>query len=83
MILLNKNTRKYLRDIRSLFPKFRKEERKYLNGFKSMIADCPNEESLSDRERLEAAYGTPEEVVRGFTSEAHVLSQEKQMTGIY
>lgn len=63
---MNKNVRKYLRDIRSLFPKFGKEERKYLNGFKSMIADCPDEESLSDRERLEAAYGTPEEVVRGF-----------------
>ena len=63
---MNKNVRKYLRDIRSLFPKFGKEERKYLNGIKSMIADCPNEESLSDRERLEAAYGTPEEVVRGF-----------------
>ena len=61
---MNKNVRKYLREIRSLFPKFGKEERKYLNGFKSMIADCPDEESLSDRERLEAAYGTPEEVVR-------------------
>jgi len=63
---LNKNVRKYLRDIRSLFPKFGKKERKYLDGFKSMIEDCPDEESLSDRERLEAAYGTPEEVVRGF-----------------
>lgn len=63
---MNKNVRKYLRDIRSLFPKFGKKERKYLDGFKSMIEDCPDEESLSDRERLEAAYGTPEEVVRGF-----------------
>ena len=63
---MNKNVRKYLRDIRSLFPKFGKKERKYLEGFKSMIEDCPDEESLSDRERLEAAYGTPEEVVRGF-----------------
>ena len=63
---MNKNVRKYLRDIRSLFPKFGKKERKYLDGFKSMIEDCPDEESLSDRERREAAYGTPEEVVRGF-----------------
>ena len=63
---MNKNVRKYLRDIRSLFPKFGKKERKYLDGFKSMIEDCPDEESLSDRERLEAAYGTPEEVVCGF-----------------
>ena len=63
---MNKNVRKYLRDIRSLFPEFGKKERKYLDGFKSMIEDCPDEESLSDRERLEAAYGTPEEVVRGF-----------------
>jgi len=65
---LNRNVRKYLRDIRSLFPKYGKEERKYLNGYKSMIEDCPYDEVLSSRERLETAYGTPEEIVCGFYS---------------
>ena len=63
---MKRNVRKYLRDIKSLFPKFRKEERKYLNGFKNMIEDCPDDEFLSNRDMLESVYGTPEEVVRGF-----------------
>ena len=61
--MAKKYIRKYMKDIRTLFPTMGKDERDYLKGFKENVLDYVQENNVKSKEELFEEYGNPKEVV--------------------
>lgn len=61
--MAKKYIRKYMKDIRTLFPTMGKDERDYLKGFKENVLDYVQENNVKSKEELFEEFGNPKEVV--------------------
>lgn len=61
--MAKKYIRKYMKDIRTLFPTMAKDERDYLKGFKENVLDYVQENNVKSKEELFEEFGNPKEVV--------------------
>lgn len=61
--MAKKYIRKYMKDIRTLFPTMGKDERDYLKGFKENVLDYVQENNVKSKEELFDEFGNPKEVV--------------------
>lgn len=61
--MAKKYIRKYMKDIRTLFPTMGKDERDYLKGFKENVLDYVQENDVKSKEELFEEFGNPKEVV--------------------
>ena len=76
-------TKKYLRNVRSSFPVFRKAERRFFDEFKSAVGEYESlypECSMSD---LDKRFGTPKEIVidyfNNMDSEKYLSTMRKSL----
>lgn len=59
----DKILKKYIKDIKILFPMMGKEEKNYLKGFRENVIDYIEENSIQSKEELYEEFGNPQEVV--------------------
>ena len=60
--MAKKYIRKYMKDIRTLFPTMGKDERDYLKGFKENVLDYVQENNVKSKEELFEEFGNPKVV---------------------
>ena len=63
---MNKICKKYISEIKSLFPINRKQEKEYLKKLTSDIEDFCEETGATEKGELYKNYGTPQEVVSNY-----------------
>lgn len=63
---MNKTCKKYISEIKALFPINRKQEKEYLKKLTSDIEDFCEETGAAEKGELYKNYGTPQEVVSNY-----------------
>lgn len=63
---MNKICKKYISEIKALFPINRKQEKEYLKKLTSDIEDFCEETGVAEKVELYKNYGTPQEVVSNY-----------------
>lgn len=72
--MINKILKKYMKDIKILFPTMEKEEKNYLKGFRKNVIDYIEENSIQSEEELYEEFGNPKEVVTEYLN--HVDTED-------
>lgn len=60
----------YLHKVKNLFPILGKQERQYLKGFENTVQDYADDHSILSIQDLIREFGTPQEVVDSYISQA-------------
>jgi len=63
---MNKISSRYISEIKSFFPLYGKNERKYLNNLKTTVIDYCEEEPINSINELYDIFGYPNEVVNSY-----------------